>query len=248
LFHAPAAICESGPGTDMPIRPTWEAMTDGAAMSTSMADLPVFDPAPRPAHRDVPGEILGEILFPAVGQLDRRAAHPVGDLGRLFDVLELQPVAETAADVLVVERDLFGVVSGDPGHLDLNLARDLVPGPDLDAALLDLDDGVQRLQRGVGDIGRAVLRLDHLAVADGRVHVAVIAPDAVEMVVGEAFGKDAPVILLLGGVRRGPPFISDRVERPKRAPRVVGDHGKPPVTSTTSDTPRMPAPRRRHSR
>jgi hypothetical protein len=51
----------------------------------------------------------------------------VGDLGRLLDMLELQPLAETAADVLVVKGHLFGVVSGDPGDLDLQLARDLVP-------------------------------------------------------------------------------------------------------------------------
>jgi hypothetical protein len=47
LFHAPAAICASGPGTDMPIRLTWEAMTDGAAISTSRATTCPFATRPR---------------------------------------------------------------------------------------------------------------------------------------------------------------------------------------------------------
>jgi hypothetical protein len=95
-------------------------------------------------------------------------------------------------------------VTGDPGDLDLQLAGDLVPRPDLDAGIFHQDDGVQRLQRRVGDIGGAVLGLDHPVPAKHCVHVTVIAPDAVEVIVGKAFAQEAPVILLLGRVGAGP--------------------------------------------
>jgi hypothetical protein len=139
-------------------------------------------------------------------------------------MLELQPMAEAAADELVVERHLLGIMAGDPAHLDLKLARDLMAGPDLDAAFGNEDDCVQRLQRGVGDVGDRYSASKTSPLAESCVHVSIIAPDPVEVIVGEAFGEEAPVILLFGRVRGHAPFICDRVERPERPPSVVGDH------------------------
>ena len=152
-------------------------------------DLPVSDHAAHPAHGDLAREVMGHVLLARVGQLDRGAFHLHGNLGCLLDHLVLQPVAEAAAHVEHVHGDLLRGDAGDLADIVLDETRDLGSGPDLGAVAVDADDGADRFQRGMRQIGRAVLSADNSAgFRKGDLDIAVIALAAVEALFGEAVG------------------------------------------------------------
>jgi hypothetical protein len=169
---------------------------------------------------------VAHVFFARIGQLDRRALHLDGDLGGLLDHLVFQPVAETAAHVERMDGNPFRIDAGDLADIVLDEARDLCTGPDLGAVFIDPDDGADRFERGMGQVGRAVFGADDLAGFGNRdLDIAVIALAAVERILGEAVGKRLPVLLHRGRERGRAPFGFDRLGGLEGAPGVVGDGG-----------------------
>ena len=197
---------------------------DGGDVDGQRLHLAATHGAAPARHADLAREVVRKILLAAEGELDRHARHLARDLGRQRHVLEFQPVAEAAAGELVVQVHLLVRAPADGGHLLLRHARELAGGPHVHPALRDLDDGRQRLQRRVRQIGRAVLGLQRLLAQRG-LHVAVVAPQLVESLLGEGIGDRLPVGGLLGRVAGWHPVAADGLGRLEGTPGVVGHHG-----------------------
>jgi hypothetical protein len=225
--QAPATIWLSGPGHGQTLASHLRDHNGwhGDAQIIGL-DLAVPDHAAHPRHGDLAGEIVAHVFFARIGQLDRRALHLDGDLGGLLDHLVFQPVAETAAHVERMDGNPFRIDAGDLADIVLDEARDLCTGPDLGAVFIDPDDGADRFERGMGQVGRAVFGADDLAGFGNRdLDIAVIALAAVERILGEAVGKRLPVLLHRGRERGRAPFGFDRLGGLEGAPGVVGDGG-----------------------
>ena len=89
-----------------------------------------------------------------------RPLHLHGDLNRAGDAVDLEPAAKSAADQMIVDRDLVQRQAGGFRRGLLSARDDLVANPDFAAVLADMNRAVHRLHRGVGEKRRLVDRLD----------------------------------------------------------------------------------------
>ncbi len=116
--------------------------------------------------------VLG-VLLARPHDLDR-AIHLLGDLHGLGDAVYIQTPAEAAAEVLVVNLNLFLRQTGNLCRRHLGTNRDLSTDPDIAPIFTHVNGAVHRLHGGMGQKGHLVDRFDLLHCAGDRlVDVAV---------------------------------------------------------------------------
>ncbi len=151
-------------------------------------------------------------------------AHDLDDHVRIGD----RAPAEEAARRHHVQLHLRGVDAHDLGAHRLIEVRHLVPGPDLERAVLEPCDRVERLHRGMREVGKLELGLDDLGGAGERaLDVAVLARDRgialrQPLVLGHQLGGAAG----LGGALI--PLDGQQVAPLERRPGVLG-HDRDPA-------------------
>ena len=135
-------------------------------------------------------EVVRHVLLARPGHLDRHARVRLRQLHRLAHVVVLEPAAEAAAADLHMQVDGRFVEPGQPRSGGDDEARDLRAGPDVEPPVLQQHRGVHRFQRGVRQVGHAVLGLQHAAAGgtQRRLDIAVVAQAAVAALVGERRG------------------------------------------------------------
>ena len=111
---------------------------------------------------------MRDVFFAAVGEFDGAALGLHRQFGGLPDDHIFESVAKAAAHHQDVHMNALRVKAGDLGHVVLHEARDLRAGPDIDAVFGDKHRGVDRFERGMGEVGSAVVCLDHVRVLQGR--------------------------------------------------------------------------------
>ena len=172
-------------------------------------------------------EIVAHVVFARPEYLHRRAAHGHRHRDRLADEINLQPPAETAAQISDMHGHCFRRHAGNACRQFTRQTRHLGWRPDLDLAALDLGGAIHRLERGMGQIGRAVEGIDFLRrLGQGLDHIA-LAMEAVALLGGQACrggqrGRD------FGGVERCArvPVNVDFAGCAQSLPAVVGDDGQ----------------------
>ena len=186
-------------------------------------DLPLLDASRVSGDRDLPRNILQEILLARKDQLDRRSAHLVCDLGQDTDVLEFEAVSKASADPLIVKDHLFRLDADRCRRDGLHGLRALMADPDFQPLVGRNGDPVQRLERLMRHIGCAILRLDWRAILQAGVDIADLPPLLAEEFRLERRFQLLPMVGLLGGIGRGRPLAVDRLDRLHRVPAVRRD-------------------------
>ena len=181
---------------------------------------------------------MGEVFLAGERHFDRHALHLLRDFGGELDEFKLQPMPKTAADELIVKGDLVRLHVQHIGHLLQQEARQLMPRPNRCALVRDLNHRVKRFQRLMRDVPGAVFdfcrgsgQIGRIGIADGKILL-------VKTRVSEGGTDLIPVVFLLRGKRRWPPFAVNGIQRAKGPPSVVRDHRD---TATDRHHPLNPA-------
>ncbi len=126
-----------------------------------------------------------------------------------------------------MQHDLLRLVPGDGGGDALHGGRHLVTGPQLDAVVANNGDRVERFERLMRDIRCAILGLDHPGTLQRAFHVALAAPDLVDVVRRESGSDGSPVLGLLGRIVGGrSPLALHRIRGLHCIPGIGRDDGK----------------------
>ena len=136
-------------------------------MRWSQADGPALgvDPGAEPMQKERPVPAGAHVVLPGPLELDRESCRPGPcRLRRLDQIVGGRVGASTEGPAREehVDLDLLGLEAQDLGHRRLVGGLELLPVPDPHARLRGLDDAVQGLHGRVGEVGDAVLGLDHL--------------------------------------------------------------------------------------
>ena len=159
---------------------------------------------------------------------DRRPpADRLGDRHRLGDDVGIgdRPAAEAAAGHHHVQLDLLRRHPRDAGRDRLVEVGHLVAAPDLEQSILQPRHRVERLHRGVGEVGELEARLDDLGrTGQGLVHVTILPGDGRLGAVRQL----AIMVHQLGAAahlrRAQVPLDLERLAALDRRPHVLGDH------------------------
>lgn len=184
------------------------------------------DRAPRAGQMHRTGEVMAHVLFPAPCGLDRRARHSGRDLDRLHHVVMIEPAPETATGGQDMQRDLRRIEAGDLRRSVPDNMGHLGGGPDRHVLRRNEHRRTQRLQRGMGETGRAVLRYDDLACLQHALNVSLIAQAAVAVFIPVRIFQHLPHLGAAGGIIWGPPIDLQGLGGFERKPCVLGNHGK----------------------
>ena len=111
------------------------------------------------------------VLFARPHDLDRRR-NLFGDAHRALDHVRLEPAAEAAAEIVVVERHLVDRQARGLGRIFLRPALHLRAGPDLAGAGRQTYRAVLRLHGGMGKKRQLVVGIEALALREALVDVA----------------------------------------------------------------------------
>ena len=112
-----------------------------------------------------PVEVVGHVVFARPHQLDRPAAHGLGDLHRLRDVVHVDAPSEAAAQEGGAHGDLLGLEAGDLGGHAFRELLELRGSVDEAGVLPHVGREVHRLHGGVGEERQLVVGLHGLGRA-----------------------------------------------------------------------------------
>ena len=145
-----------------------------------------------------PIAVVAHVLLASPDELDW-PAHGLCHRDRLDQLVVHRPPAEASAQEAVVNLDVPGRHAGRPGGELEGGVGVLRSHPHLDPVTLDMGGAVQRLHRGVGQMGHLVGRLDALALRERGVDVALLAGGDGRPVEGRAIGRVELLAVGLGG-------------------------------------------------
>src|SRR5262249_49805564 len=116
-------------------------------------------------------DVMLHVFFARPYDLDR-ARNLFGDAHRACDHVRLEPAAESAAEVVVVDRHLFHRQARGLGRILLAPALYLRAGPDLAGPRRQAHGTVHRFHSGVGEERQLVVGVEAFALRQALVDVA----------------------------------------------------------------------------
>ena len=170
-----------------------------------------------------PVDIVLHVLFARPHDLDR-SRNLFGDAHCARDHVRLEPAAEAAAEVVVVDRHLVDRETRGLGRIFLGPALHLRAGPDLAGARRQTHGTVHRFHGGMGEKRQLVIGIEAFALRETLLNVAFGFGDDTVLL-----ARRAQVVPDVGGIDLGVrPFVPShfqRVEPLPGGPHMVADDG-----------------------
>ena len=165
---------------------------------------------------------MGHVFFPRPGHQHGSSGHRPGRVHGRLDEVHLQAPAESSSHVGRVDPHRVQGDVGDAGADALGVRRALVPRPDVQLAILQPRHRIERLHRGVGQVGNVIRTFDDVSACQGLFYVSVVPPRAA-IVVSDGVHQDLPVGCVRLRIGRGAPVEVDHPGCLHGIPRVGGD-------------------------